>query len=202
MEENASSSARLWPKGAGLAKLVREHDWAATPLGSIQSWPQSLRTIVDLALSSPVATIVLWGEDNTQIYNDRWAWLMGAKHPAALGQPTQECFPEIAESMASIYSRLREGEGVVLNARKLPIQRGDAIEDAWWNVHYLPARDESGVVAGVFCTVVEVTSQGIAERGWDEANATLQKSEQRLRDVLDGMSEAFGLMDRDLRIIT
>jgi hypothetical protein len=93
MEENASSSARRWPKGAGLAKLVRKHDWAATPLGSIQSWPQSLRTIVDLALSSPVATIVLWGEDNTQIYNDRWARLMGAKHPPALGQPTQECFP-------------------------------------------------------------------------------------------------------------
>ena len=78
-----------WPAGSGeMAGRIRAHDWAATPLGPIQDWPQNLRTAVDLTLDSPSAAILLWGPQDTQVYNDRWRMLMGGKHPSGLGQPT------------------------------------------------------------------------------------------------------------------
>jgi hypothetical protein len=50
---------------------------------------------VELVLASPLAMVVLWGADLIQIYNDAYASICATKHPAALGQPTQECWPEV-----------------------------------------------------------------------------------------------------------
>ena len=52
-----------WPVGEGeMAGLIREHNWAATPLGPIEDWPQSLTTIVDMLVASEVSMIELWGQ--------------------------------------------------------------------------------------------------------------------------------------------
>jgi hypothetical protein len=36
-----------------MARLTRDHDWAATPLGPIEGWPPHLRTAVGIMLHSP-----------------------------------------------------------------------------------------------------------------------------------------------------
>jgi hypothetical protein len=77
-----------------MARLVRDHHWAATPLGPIDRWPKSLGLTVDLILHSPIAMVLLWGPELTQIYNDAYRRVMADKHPAGLGQPTRECWPE------------------------------------------------------------------------------------------------------------
>jgi CheY-like chemotaxis protein len=42
-----------WPAGDGeMARRIRGHDWAQTPLGPIGGWPESLRTTVDPMLGS------------------------------------------------------------------------------------------------------------------------------------------------------
>lgn len=42
-----------WFSGGGeIGKLVRSMDWSKMPLGSIESWPQSLRTAVSICLGS------------------------------------------------------------------------------------------------------------------------------------------------------
>jgi len=83
--------------------LVGAKDWSATPLGPLTSWPQSLKTAVDLMLASPLAMIVLWGPELIQIYNDGYALIAAARHPRALGQPTQDCWPEVWAFNAPIY---------------------------------------------------------------------------------------------------
>jgi len=35
-----------------MARLIRECDWASTSVGPIESWPQSLRTVVRVLLNS------------------------------------------------------------------------------------------------------------------------------------------------------
>ena len=35
-----------------MGALMRSHDWSATPLGSPETWPQSLRTTVRLLLTT------------------------------------------------------------------------------------------------------------------------------------------------------
>jgi hypothetical protein len=49
-----------------MRRRVREFDWASTPLGPIESWPQALRSTVDTMLASAVASIVVWGPELIQ----------------------------------------------------------------------------------------------------------------------------------------
>lgn len=70
-----------------MARRIREHDWAATPLGPIDEWPQSLRSTVELLVAHGFPMVALWGPDLVQIYNDGYRVIMADKHPAGLGQP-------------------------------------------------------------------------------------------------------------------
>ena len=58
MEETDPSD---WLQGGGaMARLVRGHDWGATPLGPIGAWPQALRTALAMILFL-VCTLGGWG---------------------------------------------------------------------------------------------------------------------------------------------
>src|SRR4051794_4524100 len=74
----------------GMADRVRAFDWGKTYLGPIHTWPQSIRSVVELVLAAQLPTVLLWGQDRLQIYNDAQVPLMGIKHPAGLGQPLAE----------------------------------------------------------------------------------------------------------------
>ncbi|MGA7706471.1 MAG: hypothetical protein WCD77_01690, partial [Acidobacteriaceae bacterium] len=47
--------------GGELGALVRELDWAKTPLGPISKWPQSLKTSVSTCLNSRFPMLIWWG---------------------------------------------------------------------------------------------------------------------------------------------
>ena len=167
-------NAPAWPVAAGeMAQCIRQHDWASSPLGPVEQWPVSLRTIVQTVVAHPFPTIVLWGPQLIQIYNDGYRALMGAKHPAGLGQPTRECWSEVWHINAPLYERVWRGESVYLEDALFPITRSGVLEDAWFTLSYSPVRDESGEVAGVFLTIFETTRRLRAE-------AALRESEERL----------------------
>jgi hypothetical protein len=46
-----------------MARLVRAMDWSETRLGSIEKWPQELRTTVSLAPPSNFPIKLIWGPD-------------------------------------------------------------------------------------------------------------------------------------------
>ena len=47
--------------GGEMGGLMRSHDWAATPFGPVETWPQSLRTAISLMLASRFAMVIAWG---------------------------------------------------------------------------------------------------------------------------------------------
>ena len=57
-----------WLSGGGkMGELVRSMDWTKTPLGPIESWPQSLRTTVSLCLASNFPISLAWRPKHVQI---------------------------------------------------------------------------------------------------------------------------------------
>jgi hypothetical protein len=78
-----------------MATRMRSHDWSNTPLGRVEHWPPTLRTLVSTILASRFPQSIFWGDDLILLYNDPIIVMVGAKHPHALGQSLSETFPEI-----------------------------------------------------------------------------------------------------------
>src|SRR3712207_5142186 len=104
-------SDEVWPSGDGeMARRVREHNWLATSLGPLSDWPQSLMKAVDIILAMPGPATILWGPDSAQIYNDAYIVVASERHPALLGRPVAEGWPDAYESLiAPFLERTRAG---------------------------------------------------------------------------------------------
>jgi hypothetical protein len=63
---------------------LRDHDWSASPLGPLKTWPQVLRLTLSLVLQSKFPAFVVWGLELISFYNDAYRPLLGSK-PEALG---------------------------------------------------------------------------------------------------------------------
>lgn len=187
--------AASWPPGEGeMARHIRAFDWTATPLGPIETWPQYLRTAVDIVLGSGHAMQLAWGRERTMIYNDAYAPMLGERHPAALGIPFREAWPEIWDEIAPLVARVFAGESLRFEAMPLLMTRHGYPESTWWNFSYSPIRDEEGRVAGLLNVTADATGRICAERERDKA-VRLQSA------LLDVLPVGLALTDTEGRVI-
>lgn len=147
-----------------MARMVHDHNWAATGIGGIADWPERLRGHVELVLDSPMAMLVLWGPELVQIYNDAFRALLGARHPRALGQPTRECWPKARETTDPIFEAVLGGETSVLSEQKLGVVGEGARKSQWFDLTCSPLRDDDGRVGGILVTTVDVSDRVLSER--------------------------------------
>jgi PAS domain S-box-containing protein len=142
------------------------HDWAATPLGPVERWPQSLKTTVSLMLNSRHPMWVGWGPEATFLYNDAYISVLSeAKHPWALGRPAAEVWAEIWDVCGPLAERVfGHGEANFQDDVRLFMQRPDYVEEVFYSFSYSPIRDESGGVAGLFCPSAETTAKALGAR--------------------------------------
>ena len=152
--------------GGEMAELMRSVDWASTPLGPIETWPQSLRTAVSILNASGFPMYIAWGPEFVQFYNDAYRPILGStKHPAAMGQSTKVCFAEIWDFIGPMFERvLREGEQTYLEDQLLELDRHGFVEECYFTFSYSAIRAETGEVGGVFVTVIETTGRVLGER--------------------------------------
>jgi signal transduction histidine kinase len=148
-----------------MAELVRTHDWSSTPLGPIERWPRSLVSYVSLILELPTPAIIFWGEQQTQIYNDGYAVIMGPRHPRYFGATYGECWPE---TYPLIYPWMRDvldrGEVVRVENTHIPLTRYGFEEEAYFTFTFNALRDDDGRIAGIYQPVTEVTDAVLAQR--------------------------------------
>jgi signal transduction histidine kinase len=165
------------PEVGEMAERCRNFDWSATALGPIDSWPQSLRTAVSLVLRSGFPSILVWGRELVQVYNDAYSPLIGLKHPGALGMPTHECWPEIRHVQEPIFVRVFSGETVNLMDAEYSLDRSGAIEDAYFDATFIPVPREDGTIGGSLSTLFETTdkvkARAEATRGAAELSAVV-----------------------------
>jgi signal transduction histidine kinase len=159
------ASPAAFPSADGeLASLIRTHDWAATSLGPIAGWPQSLRTTTEMLLRSPVPIVLLWGEDGIMIYNDAYSVFAGGRHPRLLGSKVREGWPEVAAFNDNVMRVGLAGGTLAYKDQELTLHRSGRPEQVFMDLDYSPVPDESGRPAGVIAIVVETTLRVLAAR--------------------------------------
>src|SRR4051812_47910667 len=160
--------------GGELGALMRTHDWTSSRLGSPEAWPQSLRSVVGLLLGSKFPMFVAWGPELGFLYNDHYAEILGAKHPASLGARFHDIWAEIWPDIAPLIEAAIAGEASYREDLPLLMNRRGFDEQTWFTFSYSPVRNESGSVAGMFCAVQETTDRVLAHRALRELNETLE----------------------------
>lgn len=160
------NQSECWLIGGGeMGDLVRAKDWSQTPLGPIESWPQSLRTALGILLNSRYPMFMFWGPERVKIYNDAYRPITGGKHPWALGRPGAEVWPEIWDTIGPMVDEVvQRGLSTWYEDLRLFMHRLGFPEEVYFTFSYSPIRDESGGIGGLFCACTETTAKVLTER--------------------------------------
>jgi PAS domain S-box-containing protein len=161
-----------------MGRLVRSYDWAATALGPVSSWPDSLRVAVEICLASPLPGFVAWGAELIQIHNDAAIPLARREPREALGKPLLEAWPAIAETLGPMAARARCGEGG-LREDVGPGAAQEDVPDPWCGtLSCVPLRDAAGGIAGLLGTLVPAS-----------AGPAMAQDSRRLRSLVEGIPQ-------------
>jgi PAS domain S-box-containing protein len=165
--------------GGEMGARIRAYDWASTPLGAPETWPQSLRVTIRLILNTRHPMFIWWGPDLIQFYNDAYRATMGPeRHPGALGARGRECWAEIWPIIGPQIDHVMQDRGSTWDEDRLvPVTRHGRREDVWWTYSYGPI-DLEGGVGGVLVVCNDVTAQHLTTQA-------LKDQSQHLRQILE-----------------
>ncbi len=144
---------------------MRAVDWAATPAGPPETWPEPVRGAVRACLTSPVGGFVMCGPHLSLVFNDRCAAGMGAKAQWAMGVPAHIVMHDYWEVAEPIVDRLRRtGKAEVDPALRLVIGPPEARTETYLDFVANPIIDAAGECLAIVGAFLIVTDQVIAAR--------------------------------------
>src|SRR5690349_5956175 len=159
------SRADFFATESEMGRRMRDFDWSQTPIGSPATWPQSLRTTVQIMLRSRYAMWMGWGPELTFFYNDAYRPTLGTKHPWALGKPSREVWKEIWNDIGPrIEEVLTTGRATYDQDLPLILHRSGYPEETFHTFSYSPVPDDAGGIGGHLCVVTEDTERVTGER--------------------------------------
>lgn len=173
--------------GGEMGRLMRAHDWSASPLGEPERWPLPLKTLVGVMLAAGQPMFVAWGSERTLLYNDAYVDIIATKHPDALGRDFLKVWYEISDFLEPVVAEAYAGRPVQMDDVELTVERKGYSELAHFAFSFTPVRDEGGHVGGFFCAAMETTDQVLAHR----RRVALLELDDRLRDVVDTADLSF-----------
>ena len=144
--------------------LVLGFDWASTPIGPIDHWPQILRQLVPYMLNGLQPGTIFWGIERTMIYNEAYIALIKALHPGALGSSARVLFGDSWEDHLEPKWRSVEMHGAERFENNLfHLDRSGFLEEAYFTYALTPLWDADGECCGVDNRGFEVTRQVVVE---------------------------------------
>jgi PAS domain S-box-containing protein len=166
MSKASSAPAEsLFVGGGELGELMRAFDWSSTSLGAPDSWPQSLRSYVQMLLTSRYQMWLGWGPDLAFLYNDAYRPTLGVKHPWSLAQPLAEVWKEVYHLVGPLVDEVRQtGRATFNEGMLLLLERAGFPEETYHTFSYSPLFDDHGRIAGMLCVVQEESERIVNER--------------------------------------
>lgn len=171
--------------------MRQDHQLLLQEFSAVQ---QALAELATIYNDAPVGLAVIGVDFRYQRINARLAQMNGVPVEAHLGRTIREVVPKLADIGEGLVRQVAETGRPIINHE---IEGETAAEPGvirHFVEHWSPITDTDGEVVAVNIVVEEVTAQR-------RAAEALRASEARLRDVLNSMSDAFLLLDRDFRIL-
>ena len=164
MTPRHDSSLAFFDGPGEVAAMMRARDWSTTPLGPPSTWPASLRTILQIMLSSRYAMWMGWGPELTFFCNDAYRPTLGVKTDwlgARSDRVWEEIWPDVGPRIDHV---MRTGEATWDEALMLLLERSGFPEETFHTFSYSPVADDTGTTNGMLCVVTEGTQGVLGER--------------------------------------
>ncbi|HEY1872061.1 MAG TPA: GAF domain-containing sensor histidine kinase, partial [Chitinophagaceae bacterium] len=185
--------------GGELGELIRSYDWQKTPLGSPETWPQSLKTCVRIMLTSRQPIWIGWGKELIKLYNDPYKAIVGGKHPWALGQPASAVWKEIWHHIEPMLKTVMEkDEGTYVESQLLIMERNGYPEETYYTFSYTPIPGDKGGTAGMICANTDDTERIIGERQLRTLK-DLGKTLAKMQTVTEVYQNALKVLENNLK---
>ena len=183
-----------------LASMMREHPWHETPLGPAVRWPTSLKTTLQIVLSSRFAMWMAWGKDLTFFCNDAYRPTLGSKQGwlgARSDHVWEEIWPDIGPRIDSV---LATGNATWDEGLRLFLERSGFAEETYHTFSYSPLSDDNGVTNGMLCVVTEETTRVIGDRRLHVLrDLALRMGDARtIRQVWSAVADSLGAEGKDI----
>jgi signal transduction histidine kinase len=172
-----------------MADRTRAFDWSQTSTGPIEEWPEVLLNTVNTLLNSRHPMFLWWGQDLVQFYNDAYRPSLGeGKHPTALGQRGEDCWPEIWPIIfPQIEAVMTRGEASWHENQLVPINRNGRLDEVYWTYGYSPVYTLTGKIGGTLVVCTETTNSIMAKR-------QQQREMERLANLFEQAPAFFAVM--------
>ncbi len=166
-EQNSQVGEDIFVGNSEMAGLMRDFDWERTSLGAVETWSQSLKTTLNILLTSHHPMLLFWGEESILFYNDAFRPSLGTdRHPQGLGSKARDFWYEVWDDVVKpqINAVMKRGESTWNENQLVPIIRNGCLEEVYWTYSYSPVRDDDGKINGALVICTETTAQVIGER--------------------------------------
>jgi signal transduction histidine kinase len=145
--------------------LAGAHDWAATPLGPVEAWPDALRHAASLCMAAPDPAIVWWGRDQLQVYNAAAQQFYGAAHPRALGRMARSAPPAGWDVLGPLVAGvLATGNGATFEDSPYSLEGAAGPESCFCSGSLIPVGDGGGEVGGVLGLLRDCSARVLDDR--------------------------------------
>lgn len=163
------------PKSSHVDFFLNEVNWAASPLGSLDTWPPSLQTCVNMVFADCQAAILYWGPEKVAIYNSTMIQIVSArlkKSNDLMGLPFRQIWGELWVDFEPMFEGITES-GIAIDDLTVNLfpEREGYVEETFWTGSFLPIRGEDGSITGFYNRARETTVDIIRERRTKTLNA-------------------------------